>query len=220
MNFTQKLCIFCMVFFISLIEVEAQPGGDFSLRQACNSAFLDIYPPIESFDDNLDIILITAIEIGDVDCAKALIETAKVDVNQQVGRQTVLFVASKYAPVCMISQYTLPSGETASYCQYVGLEIVITLIKNGADVNFRDSRGYTTLMSISEHVNDLTRATGRDGYDVSFLDVVQALISAGADVNAQGNDGETALSLARGRWDWLFGESELARALRDAGATL
>lgn len=61
--------------------------------------------------------------------------------------------------------------------------MVKSLLKAGADVNFRTDRGKTPLMYAAE-----------DG----MINNVKALLDAGARVADQSKDGETALSLARG----------------------
>ena len=60
-------------------------------------------------------------------------------------------------------------------------EIVKALVKAGADVNAKESAGWTAL-----HYAGLCGSK----------DIVQALVIAGADVNATNNDGLTALQLA------------------------
>ena len=77
------------------------------------------------------------------------------------------------------------------------LDIVRALLDKGADVNAKDSRdGGTALMAASAQ---------------GHLDVVQALLEKGADVNAKGNDGTTALSVAK--------DDGVKAVLTEAGAT-
>jgi ankyrin repeat protein len=76
------------------------------------------------------------------------------------------------------------------------------LLDRGADANgIADRRGLTPLM----------RAAGSDLLPV---ETVQALIEHGADVNAKGNNGETALNMAR-----LRGQTPVVELLKKAGAT-
>jgi ankyrin repeat protein len=74
------------------------------------------------------------------------------------------------------------------------------LMSKGADLEARDKRGWTPL--IDQATNQ------QDGSDV-----VAALLANGADPNAKGNNGESALSLARKR-----GDAELMEMLTKAGA--
>lgn len=103
------------------------------------------------------------------------------------------------------------------------------LIAHGANVNAANDEGITLLHIIAdpEPVAEIIAAGGnieaRDKQGRTPLlvnltepereDVIEALIDAGADVNARGNDGKTALSLARERED-----SALVDLLVEAGA--
>lgn len=62
-----------------------------------------------------------------------------------------------------------------------GLQGVKGQVEAGADINQRDSRGYTALMTASYY---------------NLFPTAEYLLEKGADVNAQGNDGCTALMLA------------------------
>lgn len=70
------------------------------------------------------------------------------------------------------------AGDTAAAQQH---------IKSGADVNARDSGGYTPLHWAAD--------TG--GGSGEHLPTAQALIAAGAEVNAKDNEGDTPLATAR-----------------------
>ena len=85
-------------------------------------------------------------------------------------------------------------------------EIVQVLIAAGADVNTRDSYGYSALMEVARGAAG-EGAAGR---------IMQALLDAGADVNARENQfGNSALILAA-----LRGDAEIVQALLDAGANV
>jgi ankyrin repeat protein len=74
------------------------------------------------------------------------------------------------------------------------------LLKAGANVNFRDSRGFAAL-------------TFAVAADHASPESVRALIEAGADVNSSAKTGETPLD-----WAEKFGEPEIIAALKNAGA--
>jgi ankyrin repeat protein len=73
--------------------------------------------------------------------------------------------------------------------------IVEALLRAGADVNLRDSRGYTALMWAAE---------------VGHASIVKKLITAGTDVNVRGNDGKAAIDIT--------GNDEIKKMLTEAGA--
>jgi uncharacterized protein len=77
-------------------------------------------------------------------------------------------------------------------------ETVKTLLKEGADVNARDSEGRTALMFAVVNMH---------------TDSAKVLLEHGADVNATANDGCTALMLAAST-----GEIGIVRALLSKGA--
>ena len=64
-----------------------------------------------------------------------------------------------------------------------GLEFIRYLVKHGADVNARDSRGRTPLMMLFGDRHIMNRA----------LDALEILLDKGADINAADNDGNTVL---------------------------
>ncbi|MBD5437053.1 MAG: hypothetical protein HDR37_00480 [Treponema sp.] len=77
---------------------------------------------------------------------------------------------------------------------------VTRLIQAGANVNARDSIGYTALMWAANHY---------------AVDAAKALIEAGADMNAKDNNGYTALMVTVGK-----GSFDVAKVLIEAGADL
>lgn len=81
------------------------------------------------------------------------------------------------APSATLDQALMVAAYSPDSC------MVKSLLKAGADVNFRTDRGKTPLMYAAE-----------DG----MINNVKALLDAGARVADQSKDGETALSLARG----------------------
>lgn len=83
------------------------------------------------------------------------------------------------------------------------LEVVVSLLRRGADPDIRDTGGHTPLYRVA---NECPSGTGPE--------IVRALVRAGADVNACGGvTRATALHMAA-RW----GHVEVARALLDFGA--
>lgn len=84
---------------------------------------------------------------------------------------------------------------------------LISLEKKNVDVNARDKNGWTALMFAS---------------GVGSVSCVKALIEAGADVNAKGNDGRTALRIAKPAFVQHYQNGDevhdVAAVLRDAGA--
>ena len=77
---------------------------------------------------------------------------------------------------------------------------VTRLIQAGANVNARDSIGYTALMWAANHYS---------------VDAAKVLIEAGADMNAKDNNGYTALMVTVGK-----GSFDVAKVLIEAGADL
>jgi ankyrin repeat protein len=80
------------------------------------------------------------------------------------------------------------------------VEMVVDLIKAGADVNARDSRSLTPLFFALAS-------------ETPSMKVVRALLAAGADVNARDNTGETPLD-----WADKFRYSDVIDALKKSGA--
>src|SRR5580693_5638429 len=77
-------------------------------------------------------------------------------------------------------------------------EIVVWLLENGADANYRYGPGYTPLL-----------AAAANGH----LEIVKALLEHGADLHAKANDGKSALAIAEERK-----HPEIAAFLRARGA--
>ncbi|MGX2981911.1 ankyrin repeat domain-containing protein [Helicobacter sp. 23-1045] len=114
-------------------------------------------------DKNADLIYDSARD-GDLDKVKQLVEQQGVDVN-----------------AVHIDELGL-SSNALNIASYQGhLEIVKYLISKGANVNAKDSFGWTALISASSN---------------GKLELVKYLISKGADVKAKSNDGYTALMSA------------------------
>jgi uncharacterized protein len=86
-----------------------------------------------------------------------------------------------------------------------GVEMTELLIKKGANVNARASKGSTALMFASWGV--------ADHYQDEYVKVVRLLIKNGAKVNVKNKMGDTPLSIARkGNWQ------KIVVVLQKAGA--
>ncbi len=84
------------------------------------------------------------------------------------------------------------------------LEVCLTLIKNGADVNLQNNDGYTALMWAV-----------KNGNLEIHLEICLVLIEKGADLNVQDKDGRTTLMFAV-----YYHDLKLCLALIDKGADL
>lgn len=85
------------------------------------------------------------------------------------------------------------------------VELIKTLIEVGADVNAKNSDGYTALTIAA--AGGLRPSTEKD------VELIETLIKAGADVNAKSSDGSTALTMAVRDCN-----AEVVRLLINAGA--
>ena len=74
------------------------------------------------------------------------------------------------------------------------------LLDHGANLNMKSDRGFTPLMM----------AAGGDAHD---LELIRLLVQKGADLNARDQNGRTVLD-----WALTWGETEVSRLLRNAGA--
>lgn len=106
---------------------------------------------------------------------------------------------------CLIDNNVNVPADVLLYC-IDDADIVRFLIAHGADVNARDSHGYTPL------------------HETCISSVVDALVSAGADVRAHNDSGETPLHYAADRFRWGLVEGLIAHgaemdALDNAGHT-
>ncbi len=111
-------------------------------------------------------------------------------------------------------------------------DMIVPLLRAGADLTERDKRGYTALILASYNGHGNATATllaaGAD-VDASdkargntalmgvafkgFLEIAQQLIAAGADIDHRNDAGQTALMMAS-----LFGHGAIVAALLGAGA--
>ena len=78
--------------------------------------------------------------------------------------------------------------------------MVSALVKAGANVNARDSKGMTPLMHAAEGVNSAEAA--------------ETLLKSGADPDAKDNDGRTALQIAQR--SQMFGSEQVRQVLQSA----
>jgi uncharacterized protein len=130
----------------------------------------------------------TAVTVGAIKCARIMIEHGanvnSVDVNND--KLTPLMVAAKHT-------------------YRVRYEMNELLVKNGADVNARASRGSTPIMFASW-------GTAKH-YEDEYVKVVKLFIQNGAKMNAKNDSGKTALSIAQsGKWHKIVAVLKKARA--------
>jgi ankyrin repeat protein len=165
--------------------------------------------------EELNKAFLKACKCGDLDKANLLLEKGA-DVNARDGFGTALSQAigsgSKRLPMVAFlmdkgadaNMKYKPLGSTKvalNDAVYVGdAELVRILIEKGADVNFRDEKGWGSLMFAV-------------GY--GHIDIVNCLLEAGADVNDKDKDGSTALITAA-----YNGRTEIVRVLLNKGADI
>jgi uncharacterized protein len=98
-----------------------------------------------------------------------------------------------------------PLMVAARHTYRVRYEMNELLVKNGADVNARASRGSTPIMFASWGT--------AQHYEDEYVKVVKLFIRNGAKVNAKNDSGKTALSIAQsGKW------CKIVAVLKKAGA--
>lgn len=94
----------------------------------------------------------------------------------------------------------------AAAVKFGEVRVVRLLLERGADANGRSAHGLPILALVAARAGP------------TVCEVAALLLSAGADVDAVTDEGETALSLARGIREWLRGEKQdagrIARAAR------
>ncbi len=90
-------------------------------------------------------------------------------------------------------------GETLIIAASLGrLEMIGLLIKNHANINYKDRKGKTALMHAASN---------------GYMKIVQELIDSGADLDAKDNKGRTALTIAKQKE-----RTEIIEILKEAGA--
>jgi uncharacterized protein len=132
----------------------------------------------------------TAVAVGSIKCVKAMIKRgANVNsVDENNDKLTPLMVAARHT-------------------YRVRYEMNELLIKSGANVNARASRGSTPIMFASWGT--------AQHYEDEYVKVVKFLIRNGANVNAKNDNGKTALSIAQsGKW------KKIVTVLKKAGAKI
>jgi len=70
---------------------------------------------------------------------------------------------------------------------------VLAALRDGAEINARDSNGHTPLMIATYNSRDPSWPLDNPELDATVASIAGALIAAGAEVNAAGPEGETAL---------------------------
>lgn len=137
--------------------------------------------------------LMWAAHFGLTENARALVaKGANVNAQDNIGWTALMSAATKGRAATV--RFLLEKGANVNIKDSSGwtalmsaagsrnLETVKALLESGADVNAKDKMGWTSLMGAS---------------DTGQVDTVRALLRTGADRNALGNDGSSALSLAR-----------------------
>ncbi len=170
-------------------------------------------------------------------CVAPAISVSKPGYQENWSRCEQWSWGPKFTRVTVKLQKSSPDlRETAAFMKAAGkgqLDVVKLLLDRGADVNARDSRGYTPLLSASEmgHL-DIVKQLLEGGADVNardshgytplllasqmgYLDVVKHLLEKGADVNAKRHKGFTALMVAS-----RVGYLDFVKLLLDKGADL
>jgi ankyrin repeat protein len=189
--------------------VSAAGAGDLAAMQKLLARGVDVNA--KGNDDGATALIVASLN-SRTDAVRALLRKgANVNAKDNFGR-TALFWGASFGPLDVV-RALLDRGadvnarsnpksndfDTALAAASFGgrLDIVRALLDKGTDVNAKcNPNGGTALMMASEQ---------------SHLDVVQALLENGADVNAKGNDGTTALSVAK--------DDEVKTVLTEAGAT-
>jgi ankyrin repeat protein len=141
-----------------------------------------------------------AAEIGDIETLEMLIKTGA-DVNQVniYGGTAIMHAAisGKAASIAILVRHgadpnladekqITPLMHAASNAH---IDAVQTLLASKANVNARDSAGYSAIHAPSDTQNPRS----------DHLEIIERLVRAGADINQKNKRGDTALSIARKR---------------------
>lgn len=168
-----------------------------------------------------------AIEGGHIDTVKLLIENgANIEANKSnydVLQFTPLYTASKMGRNDLIS-LLLESGASleqtpialATAVKYGHLETVELLISFGADINYKDYEGNTSILEAARSYYYPT--TDKEGHFIlnkDYIAIIELLIANGADVHSLNNDGYSSIIYAS-----RFGSLEGVRIFADLGVSL
>ncbi len=156
---------------------------------------------------------IEALKDGKEDKAIFLAQFMKDEINEPYDYRSPLFWASRYGNEKVIKalsdmgavEVVDKEGMSDELIKILGAEDIdkndekraIELIKDGANLEKKDTLGYTALIRASQR---------------GHVEVVKALLDAGAKVNEKNNEGYTALI-----WASKNGHVEVVEALLDAG---
>lgn len=180
------------------------------LRRAALGGFLVILLMAgEGWGQNSPPALIRAVEGGDLQTVKALLEQGTdVDTTDEMG-MTALMYAADDGHIDLV-KLLLERGAQVNAVDRAGwsalmmaaqnghADVVALLLSHGADVNMKNKAGTTALMWAA------TRGHAR---------VVRVLLAAGADPDVRDVTGYTALTLAR-----MKGHDQVVRLLEEVGA--
>lgn len=193
---------------------------------------------------DLDLLLILAIELGDLNALESLINLG-VDVKASDSEAwTPLHYAAKYGRkeivIRLLSKGALLEARTSSAktplhkaAEMGHKDVAEILIGRGADVNYKDKWGepplYLAIVRDRRDVADLLISAGTNltEYDISGFallhiaaangrtEILEFMISGGADIDILGPEDQTPLHLAI-----MAGQNETARMLVSHGANV
>jgi len=185
--------------------------------------------------------IIGAIQKGNAEDLRYLIEQKEVDVNTKINNDITLLHVAVHFSTIECTKILISAGVDVNAKDSKGftplhgaaesgqVECAKILISAGADINAKDNNDitpfYRAIFSGQVEIVEVFISTGADvnakdskGFvpllaALKHVEIVKFLISAGADVNAKNNDGYTPLHGAT-----QFGQVEVVEVLISAGA--